>query len=240
MLRYLLPEDAVRPIMGARRLGERSIQESWDLDIARHTSGRSSSSATRASPSSRCSSSGCAARSGSRRPPRPSRSGRRGRHVFLGSRRFADELGARAVELLAAERTVDDAPEVLRRIRRLLAHYRATEPALPAWCEAFVDPGYAHYCTLLPTAFVDEDTGVRQVAAMLGFLFSMESLALSLGCDRAQLELAVRSRTPRRRRRSRCCGPPRTSSACSRWPSCASAATSCSPTRWWCPRSRST
>ena len=68
------------------------------------------------------------------------------------------------MELLAAERTVDDAPEVLRRIRRLLAHYRATEPALPAWCEAFVTTGYAHYCTLLPTAFVDEDTGVGQVA----------------------------------------------------------------------------
>ena len=36
MLRYLLPDYAVRPIMGSRRLGETSIQESWDLDIARH------------------------------------------------------------------------------------------------------------------------------------------------------------------------------------------------------------
>jgi hypothetical protein len=85
---------------------------------------------------------------------------------------------------------------VLKRIRRLLAHYRATEPTLPAWCEAFVTQGYAHYCTLLPTSFVDEDTGVRQVAAMLGFLFSMESLALSLGCDRSQLELAVKQSHP--------------------------------------------
>jgi len=116
--------------------------------------------------------------------------------LYLGSRRFTDELGARAVELLAAERTVDDAPEVLRRIRRLLAHYRATEPALPSWSEAFVTSGYAHYCTLLPTAFVDSDTGVRQVAAMLGFLFSLESVALALGCDRAQLELAVRQSHP--------------------------------------------
>ena len=85
---------------------------------------------------------------------------------------------------------------MLRRIRRLLAHYRATEPELPAWCEAFVTAGYAHYCTLLPTAFVDDETGVRQVGAMLGFLFTMESLALSLGCDRAQLELAVRQSHP--------------------------------------------
>jgi hypothetical protein len=49
---------------------------------------------------------------------------------------------------------------------------------------------------MLPTSFVDDDTGVAQVAAMLGFLFSMESLALSLGCDRAQLELAVRQSHP--------------------------------------------
>jgi hypothetical protein len=116
--------------------------------------------------------------------------------LYLRSRRFTDELGGRAVDLLAAERTVDDAPEVLRRIRRLLDHYRATEPVLPSWCEAFVTAGYAHYCTLLPTAFVDEDTGVRQVAAMLGFLFSLESLALALGCDRAQLALAVQQSHP--------------------------------------------
>ncbi|MGW8881663.1 hypothetical protein ACWGPC_54215, partial [Streptomyces mirabilis] len=60
-----------------------------------------------------------------------------------------------------------------------------------SWIESFAKTGYAHYCTLLPTAFADEDATVRQVAATLGFLFSMESLALSLGCDRTQLELAV-------------------------------------------------
>ena len=31
---------------------------------------------------------------------------------------------------------------------------------------------------------------------MLGFLFTMESLALSLGCDRTQLELAVQQSHP--------------------------------------------
>src|SRR5262249_14112517 len=45
-------------------------------------------------------------------------------------------------------------------------------------------------------AFTDEDATVRQVAAMLGFLFSMEPLALSLGCDRTQLELAVAQSHP--------------------------------------------
>ena len=117
--------------------------------------------------------------------------------LYLRSRRLADELGARAVELLAAERTVDDAPEVLRRIRRLLAHYRATEPALPAWCEAFVTDRLR--ALLHPAADRVRRRGrpaSGRSAAMLGFLFSMESLALSLGCDRAQLELAVRAVAP--------------------------------------------
>lgn len=196
MLRYLLPEDAVRPIMGARRLGERSIQESWDLAIGRHQRSiielgyegvtveqvlEQRLRRTVWEPEATAAVALAAVEDAT---------------LYLGSRRFTDELGGRAVELLAAERTVDDAPDVLRRIRRLLAHYRATEPVLPAWCESFVTTGYAHYCTLLPTAFVDEEVGVRQVAAMLGFLSSMESLALALGCDRAQLELAVRQSHP--------------------------------------------
>ncbi|MER5425174.1 hypothetical protein [Streptosporangium roseum] len=196
ILRYLLPEDAVRPIMGTRRLGERPIQESWDLAIGRHQRSiielgyegvtveqvlEQRLRRTVWAPEATAAVALAAVEDAT---------------LYLGSRRFTDELGGRAVELLAAERTVDDAPDVLRRIRRLLAHYRATEPVLPAWCEDFVTTGYAHYCTLLPTAFVDEEVGVRQVAAMLGFLSSMESLALALGCDRAQLELAVRQSHP--------------------------------------------
>ncbi|MEU7000404.1 DUF5682 family protein [Nonomuraea sp. NPDC046570] len=196
MLRHLLPDGAVRPIMGTRRLGERSIQESWDLAIGKHqrsiielgyegvTVEQVLEQRLRRSvwePKATAAVALAAVEDAT---------------LYLGSRRLVDELGNRAVELLAAERTVDDAPEVLRRIRRLLAYYRTNEPELPAWCEAFVTVGYAHYCTLLPSAFVDEDTGVRQVAAMLGFLFSMESLALALGCDRAQLEIAVRQSHP--------------------------------------------
>ncbi|MGX7672279.1 DUF5682 family protein [Plantactinospora sp. DSM 117369] len=196
VLHRLLPDGVVRPIMGERRLGERSIQESWDLGLGRHqravielgyegiTVEQVLEKRLRRSvwaPDATAAAALAAVEDAI---------------LFLPSRRFVDELGARAVELLSAERTVDDAPEVLRRIRRLLAHYRNTEPELPAWCESFVTTGYAHYCTLLPTAFVDDEIGVRQVGAMLGFLFSMESLALSLGCDRAQLELAVRQSHP--------------------------------------------
>ncbi|MFY1661872.1 hypothetical protein [Micromonospora sp. WMMD1274] len=191
MLRHLLPADAVRPIMGERRLGHRSEQESWDLALGRNQRALIELGYEGVTVEQ-------VLEQRLRRAVRgPDATAARALAAvedairLLDSPRLVDELGARAVELLAAERTVDDAPEVLRRIRRLLAHHRTTAPALPAWCRAFVTTGYAHYCTLLPTAFVDEATGVRQVGAMLGFLFSMESLALSLGCDRSQLELAV-------------------------------------------------
>ncbi|GIF14129.1 DUF5682 family protein [Actinoplanes teichomyceticus] len=196
MLRYLLPDQAVRPIMGSRRLGEKPIQESWDLDLGRHQRtiielGYEGVTVEQVLEQR--------LRRDAWDPKATAATALKAvEHsmLFLQSPRLTDELGLRAVELLAAERTVDDAPAVLRRIRRLLAHHRATTPVLPSWCERFVTEGYAHYCTLLPTAFVDEDTGARQVGAMLGFLFSMESLALSLGCDRTQLEIAVRQSHP--------------------------------------------
>jgi hypothetical protein len=196
MLRYLLPDNAVRPIMGSRRLGEKHIQESWDLDLGRHQRtiielGYEGVTVEQVLEQR--------LRRAAWDPKATAATALKAvEHslLFLSSPRLTDELGGRAVELLAAERGVDEAPAVLRRIRRLLAHYRSTTPALPAWCERFVTAGYAHYCTLLPTAFVEEETGVRQVGAMLGFLFSMESLALSLGCDRTQLELAVRQCHP--------------------------------------------
>ncbi|WP_182905243.1 DUF5682 family protein [Microbispora sp. H13382] len=196
-LRHLLPDGALRPIMGARRLGERPIQESWDVALGRHqreivelgyegvTVEQVLEQRLRRMAWDPQATAGAAL------------AAVEDAILYVGGRRLPGELGACAVELLAAERTVDDAPEVLRRIRRLLTYYRASEPELPAWCEDFVTAGYSHYCTLLPTAFADDETGVRQVGAMLGFLFTLESLALSLGCDRAQLELAVRQSHPR-------------------------------------------
>ncbi|MFE0630835.1 hypothetical protein ACFW3D_28235 [Streptomyces sp. NPDC058864] len=196
MLRRLMPEGTARPIMGERKLGERPIQESWDLALGTHQRALIE----------------LGYEGVSIEQVLEQRLRRRGYDpkataatvleavedatLYLNSRRLADELGTRALEVLSAERTVDGAPEVLRRVRRLLAYYRTSEPTLPSWIESFVKTGYAHYCTLLPTAFTDEDATVRQVAAMLGFLFSMETLALSLGCDRTQLELAVAQSHP--------------------------------------------
>ncbi|MER6165126.1 hypothetical protein [Streptomyces violaceorubidus] len=191
MLRRLLPHGAARPIMGERRLGERSIQESWDLALGTHQralielgyEGVSIEQVLEQRLRREAYGPGATAATVLAAVEDAT--------LYLGSRRLADELGTHALKVLAAERGVDGAPEVLRRVRALLAYYRTSEPVLPPWIESFVKSGYAHYCTLLPTAFQDEDATAGQVAAMLGFLFSMEGLALSLGCDRTQLELAV-------------------------------------------------
>jgi hypothetical protein len=196
VLRRLLPEGIVRPIMGERRLGERSIQESWDLWLGRHQRAIIELSYEGVTVEQVLEKRLRRAVWAPDATVAVALAAVEDAILYLGNQRFVNELGARAVELLAAERTVDDAPEVLRRFRRLLAYYRTAEPELPAWCDEFATAGYAHYCTLLPTAFLEEETGIRQVAAMLGFLFSMESLALALGCDRTQLELAVRQSHP--------------------------------------------
>ncbi|MFF5922487.1 hypothetical protein ACFY8C_29755 [Streptomyces flavochromogenes] len=196
MLRRLLPPGAARTVMGERRLGERSIQESWDLSLGTHQRALIELGYEGVSLEQVLEQRLRRTAYGPQATTAEVLAAVEDATLHLGGRRLADELGARALEVLAGERTVDGAPAVLRRVRGLLAYYRTSEPVLPPWIESFVRAGYAHYCTLLPTAFRDEDATVGQVAAMLGFLFSMESLALSLGCDRTQLELAVAQSHP--------------------------------------------
>ncbi|MDQ1007225.1 hypothetical protein QFZ82_001710 [Streptomyces sp. V4I23] len=196
MLRRLMPHGAARPIMGERRLGERSIQESWDLALGTHQRALIELGYEGVSLEQVLEQRLRRDAYGPQATTATVLAAVEDATLYLGSRRLSDELGTHALKVLAAERSVDGAPEVLRRVRALLAYYRTSEPVLPAWIESFVKTGYAHYCTLLPTAFRDEDATVGQVAAMLGFLFSMEGLALSLGCDRAQLELAVAQSHP--------------------------------------------
>ena len=196
MLRRLLPRGAARPIMGERRLGERSIQESWDLALGTHQRALIELGYEGVSLEQVLEQRLRRDAYGPQATTAAVLAAVEDATLYLGSRRLADELGSHALKLLTAERSVDGAPEVLRRVRALLAYYRTNDPVLPSWIESFVKAGYAHYCTLLPTAFRDEDATVGQVAAMLGFLFGMEGLALSLGCDRTQLELAVAQSHP--------------------------------------------
>ncbi|MFJ4679169.1 DUF5682 family protein [Kitasatospora sp. NPDC088783] len=194
-LRRLLP-DAVRPITGERALGVDSLQESWDVSLGAHqralielgyegvTIEQVIEQRLRREAHDPTANTAAVLRAVE------------DAIVLLRSPRLADELGRHAIQTLACERSVDGAPEVLTRVRKLLAFYRTTEPHLPSWIEEFTSTGYAHYCTLLPVAFTEESAGVRQVAAMLGFLVSTESLAVSLGGSREQLDLAVTQSHP--------------------------------------------
>ncbi|MFJ4844576.1 DUF5682 family protein [Streptomyces sp. NPDC088733] len=197
MLRYLMPHGTARPIMGDRKLGEQPIQESWDVALGTHQRALIELGYEGVSIEQVLEQRLRRKAYGPQATAATVLEGVEDATLYLRSRRIADELGNHALDVLSAERGVDGAPEVLRRVRRLLAYYRTSEPVLPPWIESFTKTGYAHYCTLLPTAFTDDDATVGQVAAMLGFLFGMESLALSLGCDRTQLELAVAQSHPR-------------------------------------------
>ena len=182
----------LRPIMGERTLGHVPIQESWDIAIGKYQRdiimlgyegvtveqvldlrlkkeafGPKSTtiSALQATEDS---------------------------ILFLKSKRLTEELGQRAVSLLLEEIGAQSAPEIFARVRRLVHYYRAQPDGLADWIEHFVTTGYSHYATLLPDAFADRDTSPEEIAGMLGFIFTLESLALSLGCDRSQLLIAVR------------------------------------------------
>jgi uncharacterized protein DUF5682 len=196
-LRYLLAGSRiVRPIMGERTLGHTPTQESWDLDIGKNQTpviqlgyegvtaehvlekrlkarafGADATAAVALAMAEDC-------------------------ILYLKSPRLTAELGAHAVALLTQETGAQTAPEIFERMRRLVHYFRSTPTGLPDWVKRFVTTGYSHYATLLPLAFPDQGTSPDQIAAMLAFIFNLESLALSLGCQRSQLLIAVRQAGP--------------------------------------------
>lgn len=190
-LQYLIG-DVVRPIMGQRELGYVPQQESWDVAIGKnqgaiiqlayegvtveHVLERRLKKAAFGG-DSRTAQALAAARDSI---------------LFLKSDRLTEELGERAVELLVQEPDVKDAREIYGRINRLVHYYRATPGGLPPWCQRFVTTGYSHYATMLPNAFADRGVTPEDLASMLQFIFTLESLALSLGCERSQLAIALK------------------------------------------------
>lgn len=191
-LYYLLGSHIVQPIMGERRLGFKPIQESWEIRIGKYqrqlimlgyegvtleqvieqrlqkTAFDSQGTAKTALQTAEDS------------------------ILYLHSPRLTSKLGEHAISLLVRETGATDAPEIFTIIRRLVHYYRTTPTGLPTWIENFVTIGYRHYTTLLPKAFGDRGTKPEQIAGMLNFIFTLESLALSLGCDRTQLLISVK------------------------------------------------
>ncbi len=194
-LRYLFSAnhhaDILRPIMGEKALGKVPVQESWDIAIGRNQTPliqlgyegvtvehvlerrlKARAFAADATPvTALAAAEDCI--------------------LYLQSPRLTSEIGDHAVGLLVQETGAQSAPEVFERMRRLVHHFRSTPTGLPDWAKRFVTTGYSHYATLLPTAFSDRGTSPEQVAGMLSFVFNLESLALSLGCQRSQLLIAV-------------------------------------------------
>jgi hypothetical protein len=112
--------------------------------------------------------------------------------LYLKSPRLTAELGERAIALLLEQTGAREAPGVFDRVRKLVHYYRSTPHGLPDWLKNFVTTGYSHYATLLPASFQDQGTRPEEVSGMLAFLFTLESLALSFGCERSQLIIAVK------------------------------------------------
>ncbi|MCI0647541.1 MAG: DUF5682 family protein [Chloroflexi bacterium] len=190
-LNYLLGDQTVQPIMGERSLGHQPIQESWEIRIGKYQG-----------PLIQLAYEGVTIEQVLEQRLKKAAFSDEARAnqvlvaaeaslLYLTSLRLTRELGERAVYLLRQETSAEDAPAIFDRVRRLVHYYRATPAGLPEWIEAFVTTGYSHYATLLPRAFADRGTSPEQIAGMLGFIFTLESLALSLGCSRSELLIAV-------------------------------------------------
>ena len=193
---YLLGHSTVKPIIGEKVLGQTPIQESWEIYIGRNQA-----------PIITLGYEGVSVEQVLEKRLRERAFGPEADTVaalaaaeacllFLNSPRLTEEIGRHATDLLTRETGAQTAPEIFDRARRLIHYFRSTPGGLPEWVKAFVTTGYSHYATLLPHAFADRGTSPDQVAGMLAFVFTLESLALSLGCQRSQLAIAVKQSGP--------------------------------------------
>lgn len=195
-LHYLLPAGVIRPIMGQRQLGHVPQQESWDIAVGKHQGEVIQLGYEGVTVEHVLERRLKKAAFGSESRTADAIRAAEDSILFLKSARLAEELGERAIDLLVREPDAKQAREIHARITRLVHYYRTTEAGLPDWLKRFVTTGYSHYATLLPNAFADRGTHPNDLAAMLQFIFTLESLALSLGCERSQLVIALRQAGP--------------------------------------------
>ena len=197
MLHYLTAGHPVlRPIMGERKLGHIPVQESWDVSIGKYQEsiirlgyeGVSVEFVVEKRLKAEC--------FGPTAKTVTALKAAEDSILFLKSERLTEELGSRAVDLLRNEMSAQDAPKVVERIRHLVHYYRATPGGLPSWLKDFVATGYSHYSMLLPRGFEDRGTRPSEVAGMLCFVFDFEPQALALGCQRSQLDIAIKQAGP--------------------------------------------
>lgn len=191
-LHYL--EIDVRPIMGERTLGHKPLMESWDIAIGKRQTAIINLAYEGTTVEQVLEQRLRKEAYGDRATAATALKAAEDSILYLKSPRFTRDLGLRAIDLLIQETSATDAPAIFQRIRRLVHFYRSS--GLPPWIKEFVKTGYQHYATLLPTAFADQSITPQQLAAMLAFIFTQESLAFSLGCERSQLLIAMAQGEP--------------------------------------------
>lgn len=190
-LNYLLGNHVVEPIMGEKKLGFVPLQESWDVRI-----GKAQGAVIQLGYEGVTLEQVMEQRMKRKAFDEKATAGSalevaEAALLYMNSPRLVRELGAQATHLLAQEANTEEAPDIFTRARRLVHYYRTTRDGLPEWIKQFVATGYAHYAALLPKAFGDQGTTPEQIGGMLSFIFTLESLALALGCRREQLVLGV-------------------------------------------------
>jgi hypothetical protein len=190
-LHYLFGNLIVRPIVGERQLGHVAIQESWDVRIGKHQREVIQLGYEGVTLEQVLEQRMKAAAFGEDTRAAEVLQIAEDALLFMNSPRLVRELGEHTVALLKEETSAEGAPDIFQHARRLIHYYRTTPAGLPQWLEALVKTGYAHYAALLPQAFADRGTKPEQIAGMLGFIFTLENLALSLGCQRTQLLIGI-------------------------------------------------
>ncbi len=190
-LRYLLGDAVVKPIVGERKLGHVPIQESWDIRIGKYQRDVIQLGYEGVTLEQVLEQRMKRVAFGEGATTARALETAEDALLYMNSPRLVRELGQQATHLLEQEDSAADAPEIFDRARRLVHHYRGSADGLPDWIQRFVATGYAHYTALLPKAFADRGTTPAQIAGMLGFIFTLESLALALGCQRRQLLISV-------------------------------------------------
>lgn len=197
-LQALLPNTRVaRPIMGERVLGKVARQESWDVLLSgpeqRAVIQLAFEGATVEQVlQRRLHELAFAEDAGPAEAIRAAEASLR----LLASPRTTQLLGEHAVVLLGRCHRADDAQEVFAQVRALVHYFRGQPQGLPDWLQRLVQTGYRTYASLLPDGFADRGTHPTSVAAALGFVLTLESLALTLGCHRSQLLIALEQAGP--------------------------------------------
>ena len=186
----LAGSDVVRPIVGQRTLGHVPVQESWDLCFGKQQKALIELGYEGVTVEAVLELRLQRAAFGDGATAATALAAAEDSILYLDTPGTAAGFGRQATFLLTQEPAATDAPDIFTRARRLVQHFR-TVGGVPAWLGEFVSAGYAHYGALLPRAFTDQHTDPQQLASMLTFIFTLESLALSLGCDRNQVVLAI-------------------------------------------------